>query len=297
MARKRTEFGLPNISLVIPCFQQGRYLEDCIRSVLDQKYPNLEFFIMDGGSTDESRKIIRRYASRLTGWRSHHDGGQLYAVQDGFRRSTGEIMGWLNSDDQLAPWALRVVGSVFRQFPQVQWVTTMYPLVMTADGLVLPPRRAEGFNAEAFYRGRNVAFNPRFYTSMIQQESTFWRRGLWEAAGSRVDTSVHVAGDFELWSRFFEHAELYTLAVPLAIFRIRSDSGSNVKADLCREDYLRILAKYSRRPPSRLESFIRRIARELPERLLPLTGLAYPVFHIVRGTKGIPYAIRRSWIV
>jgi glycosyltransferase involved in cell wall biosynthesis len=297
MTPKKAGLDLPKISLVTPSFQQGRFLEDCIRSVLDPEYSNLEYFVMDGGSTDESKKVIRRYAGRLTDWRSHADRGHMDAVQDGFRRSTGEIMGWLNSDDRLTPWALRVVAAVFRQFPEVQWITSMYPMVMSAEGLVLAARRAEGFNAEAFYRGRNAPFNPRFYSSMIQQESTFWRRGLWEKAGGRVDTGLRVAGDFELWSRFFENAELYTLAVPLGIFRIQPDSFSSREFEPYMEVCRRVLANYSHRPPSRLESFTRRIARELPERWQPLTGLTYPVSHIVKGSGDGPYAIRRAWIV
>jgi glycosyltransferase involved in cell wall biosynthesis len=297
MTKLTPKSDLPKISLVTPSFQQGRFLEDCIRSVLDSEYPNLEYFVMDGGSTDESKKIIRRYAGRLTSWRSHADAGQMDAVQDGFRRSTGEIMGWLNSDDRLTPWALRVVAAVFRQFPEVQWITSMHPMVMNAEGLVLAARHAEGFHAEAFYRGRNAPFNPRFYMGMIQQESTFWRRGLWEKSGGRVDTGLRVAGDFELWSRFFEHAELYTLAVPLGIFRIQPDSFSSREFEPYMEVCRRVLSKYSRRPPGKLESFARRIARELPERWQPLTGLAYPVPLIVKGSGERPYAIRRAWIV
>ncbi|MGD0173078.1 MAG: glycosyltransferase family 2 protein [Anaerolineales bacterium] len=297
MARKKTGTILPKISLVTPSFQQGRFLEDCIRSVLGQEYPNLEYFVMDGGSTDESKKIIRRHADHLAYWRSHTDGGHMDAVQDGFYRSTGEIMGWLNSDDRLTPWALQVVAAVFRQFPEVQWITSMYPMIMNAEGLVLGARHVEGFHAEAFYRGRNAPFNPRFYSCMIQQESTFWRRGLWEKAGARVDTGLRVAGDFELWSRFFEQAELYTLAVPLGIFRIQPDSFSSREFKPYMEVCRRVLAKYSHRPPSRLESFARRIARLLPRRMQPLTGLAYPVSHIVKGSGDGPYAIDRAWII
>jgi glycosyltransferase involved in cell wall biosynthesis len=297
MATMNPQPDFPKISLVTPSFQQSRFLEACIRSVLDQEYPNLEYFVMDGGSTDGSVEIIRKYADRLSGWRSHADSGHMDAVQEGFQRSGGEIMGWLNSDDRLTPWALEVIAAVFRQFPAVQWITSMYPMVMNADGLVLAARRAEGFHSGAYYRGRNAPFNPRFYSCMIQQESTFWRRGLWEQAGARVDIGLRVAGDFELWSRFFEHAELYTLAVPLGIFRIQPDSFSSREFEPYMEVCRRVLAKYSHRPPGKLESLARRIARELPDRWQPLTGLAYPVSHIVKGSGDEPYAIRRSWIV
>lgn len=144
MATINPKPDFPKISLVTPSFQQVRFLEACIRSVLDQEYPNLEYFVIDGGSNDGSVEIIRKYADRLSDWRSHADNGHMDAVQEGFKRSGGEIMGWLNSDDRLAPWALEVVAAVFRQFPEVQWTTSMYPMVMNADGLVLAARRAEG---------------------------------------------------------------------------------------------------------------------------------------------------------
>jgi glycosyltransferase involved in cell wall biosynthesis len=295
--RVHSRNGSPHISIVTPSFNQGRFLEDCIRSVLAQEYPDLEYFVIDGGSTDGSVKIIRRYAGRLSGWRSHADAGHMAAVQEGFDRSSGGIMGWLNSDDVLAPWALRTVAAVFRQFPEVQWVTSMFPLVMDENGLVSGARRSEGFHAEAFYRGRNAPFNPWFYSSMVQQESTFWRRGLWEKAGGRVDASLRVAGDFELWSRFFEHAELYALAVPLGVFRYQRESFTAREFEPYIEVCRRVLAKYSRRPPSRIESLARRIARELPDRWHRWTGLAYPVNHIVRSGGRDPFMVRKAWIV
>jgi hypothetical protein len=284
-------------SLVTPSFNQGRFLETCMRSILDQGYPELEYFVMDGGSDDGSVEIIRRHADSLTAWRSCPDGGHMEAVQEGFGQSTGEIMGWLNSDDMLAPWTLRVVAEVFRLFPEVQWITSLYPMIMNEDGLVSGARKAEGFNADAFYRGRNAPFDPWFYSTMIQQESTFWRRGLWEKAGARVDAGLRVAGDFELWSRFFEHAELFGVAVPLGIFRFQRDSFTAREFDAYMDVCRRVLAKSSRRPPSRLEAFARRIARELPDRWQPLTGLAYPVAHIARSAGEQPFEIRKAWIV
>jgi glycosyltransferase involved in cell wall biosynthesis len=284
-------------SIVTPSFNQGAYLEYCLRSILDQEYPQLEYFVMDGGSSDGSVDIIRRYADRLTYWRSQPDGGHMDALQEGFRRSTGEVMGWLNSDDILAPWALRVAADIFRKFPQVEWITSMYPMVMNEQGLPCATRCVEGYHSRSFYRGRNAPLDSRFYSSMIQQESTFWRRSLWERAGARVDTSLRVAGDFELWARFFQHAELYAVEVPLGCFRFQRDSFTSREFDaylaVCRE----VLRKYGHRPPARIESLVRRFIRQLPERIRPLTGLAFPVNRIA-GLRGEPgWIIRPAWIV
>jgi len=110
----------PKISVVTPSFNQGQYLEETIRSVLDQGYPNLEYFVMDGGSTDDSVEIIRKYADRLTGWVSEPDGGQMHAINKGFARATGDIMAWLNSDDKYCPWTFNVIGRIFAGLPEVR---------------------------------------------------------------------------------------------------------------------------------------------------------------------------------
>lgn len=105
----------PRITIVTPSYQQAQYLEEAIRSVLLQGYPNLEYIVMDGGSRDGSVEIIQRYAPWLSYWQSQPDGGQSAALADGFARATGEILAWINSDDRLQPGALQRVG----QFLQI----------------------------------------------------------------------------------------------------------------------------------------------------------------------------------
>src|SRR5216683_453859 len=115
--------SLPKISLITPVFNSARYIEQTIRSALSQNYPNLEYFIIDGGSTDGSIDIIRKYESQISGWLSEPDKGMYDALNKGFARTTGEIMGWISATDMLHPGGLFVVGSVFASFREVRWVT------------------------------------------------------------------------------------------------------------------------------------------------------------------------------
>jgi len=254
----------PKISIITPSFNQATFLESCLRSVLDEGYPNLEYIVIDGASEDGSVEIIHRFARQLSFWVSEPDPGHFPALEKGFARATGEIMGWLNSDDLYLPWTLRVVGEIFASLPEVQWITSQYPILLSEDGLAIQMRRLDGFNRRAFYRGRNVPLNRFFYTGFIQQESTFWRRSLWERAGSRLDVTLPMACEFELWGRFWQLAELYGVGVPLAGFRIQKQQ----KTSLGFEDYLReaelVLQRYGLRSPGPAETMVLRLLRQLP---------------------------------
>src|SRR5579862_8034570 len=105
----------PRITIVTPSYQQAAYVEETLRSVLLQNYPALEYIVIDGGSSDGSANLIERYASRLAYWHSQRDHGQADAINQGFDRATGEIVGWLNSDDFLLPGALFAVAQAFQQ--------------------------------------------------------------------------------------------------------------------------------------------------------------------------------------
>jgi len=204
----------PRISIVTPVRNSERFLDAAIRSVLDQGYPDLEYIVVDGGSSDGSVDIIRRYEDRLAHWVSEPDPGMYSALNKGFARATGDVMGWLTATDILHHGALRVVGSVFAQLPTVEWVTGI-PTGLSEDGMTVsvgPLRR--------WSRGRFLLGANRY----IQQESTFWRRSLWERAGGRVDTERERFSDFELWLRFFRHAPLHPVRALIGGFRHHADS-------------------------------------------------------------------------
>src|SRR5512139_1414374 len=114
--------SLPLVSIITPSYNQARFLETTIRSVLDQDYPNLEYLIVDGGSTDGSREIIQRYSDRLAWWVSERDQGQTDAINKGFARARGEILAWLNSDDTYLPGAIQGAVDFLQDHPGVGMV-------------------------------------------------------------------------------------------------------------------------------------------------------------------------------
>jgi glycosyltransferase involved in cell wall biosynthesis len=203
---------LPRISLVTPVFNSAKYIEQTICSVLGQNYPNLEYFIADGGSTDGTVDIIRNYQSQISGWLSEPDNGMYEALSKGFARTSGEITGWISATDQLHTGGLAVVGSVFRDLPEVEWITAR-PTGFSQEGMTVLVLDLPRWSRSRFLAGAN---------RYIQQESTFWRRSLWEKAGSRLDCSQRIVGDFDLWLRFFRHAKLYSVDALIGGYRVHA---------------------------------------------------------------------------
>jgi glycosyltransferase involved in cell wall biosynthesis len=215
------------ISIVTPSFQQGRFLEDALRSVLDQSV-DLEYVVIDGGSTDGSVDVIERYQDRLTVWRSEPDRGQYDAINKGFQLTKGEIMGWLNADDFYAPNALSIVEDIFGRFPQVEWLTSTFAASANARGQIHSIRGVPVYDRDAFFRGFNLPVLGEHTSNFIPQESTFWRRSLWERVGGSVDASLEFAGDFDLWARFYGEAELWGVRAVIGVLRLQPEQKSRV---------------------------------------------------------------------
>lgn len=183
----------PRITVVTPSYNQARFLDATLRSIHYQGYPNLEHILIDGGSTDDSVQIIRRYEDRLAYWVSEPDKGQTHALMKGFSRATGEILAWLNSDDLYEQRTLWEIAEFFTRNPGAQFVYGD-ALWINEDGRILRPKKEIGFNWFIWLYDYNY----------IPQPSCFWRRGLYERVGG-VDPKFELAMDADLWARFAEH--------------------------------------------------------------------------------------------
>ncbi len=216
-----------------------RFLRETIDSVTGQRGDfTLEYIVVDGGSTDRTLEIIEANQRGISQWVSETDGGMYDGVTKGFSMSTGEVMGWLNSDDLYFPWALDYIAKIFSAMPQVQWVSTLTPIAVDAAGDILRVRKIAGFSREAFLDGVYVGFEglgDPLSTEFIQQESTFWRRSLWDAAGSAIIREYRTAGDFALWCSFMEQSLLYGLEPPLGAFRLHGEQLSSNRVEYLEE--------------------------------------------------------------
>jgi hypothetical protein len=202
---------LPRITLVTPSYNQAAFLQATLDSVLAQNYPHLEWIVMDGGSTDGSVEMLRRSAKHFAYWTSERDAGQADALNRGFARATGEIFGWLNSDDVLMPNALRCVGEYFARHPACHF--------LTGDGMFI---NADG--TRELYAVRGAAYTLRellhYCDEMyLPQPSVFFSRAAWERAGG-LDISLHYAMDLDLWLRLRQHSELHYVPQRLSCSRI-----------------------------------------------------------------------------
>ena len=217
---------LPTISIVTPSYNQAEFLETTIRSVLAQRYPQLEYIVIDGGSTDGSVDIIRKYEEHLAFWCSEPDGGQYHAIVKGFERSTGEIMAWINSDDFFLAHTFNLIATIMSDHPAVHWVTTSLRLGADREGNILYTAPVAGYSRESFLDGENTTFRWPNH-GWIQQEATFWRRSLWQPSAQEILTRFEYAGDFALWAEFFKSAHLYSVNSPLGVFRLHDAQKTN----------------------------------------------------------------------
>ena len=166
---------------------------------------------------------------------------------------------WLNSDDKYLPWTFSVVRDIFDAFPQVEWLTSLYPLIWNDCGQAVRCSFLSGFDRASFFRGANMPAPGKYARAVIQQESTFWRRSLWERAGSRIDDSLKLAGDYELWARFYRQADLYGVGALIAGFRLHGGQKTAHQAAEYLGEAEEVLRRYGGRRYGRGETLLRRL--------------------------------------
>lgn len=211
----------PKISIITPSYNSKKFIEETITSVISQKYPNLEYIIMDGASTDGTLEIIRKYEEYIAWWDSEPDKGMYDAINKGFKKSTGEIMMWINSDDILFPKSLFAIAKVFNDLPEVQWIHGQ-KATLNHDGIPVYIRKSQKFSYYSYFLDDY---------RWIQQEAVAWKRSLYENVGGYLDTNLKFAGDFELWTRFSKVSQLHLAPILIGGFRVSGDKQlSKVKS-------------------------------------------------------------------
>lgn len=209
---------LPKISIVTPSYNQRPYLAQTMRSVLCQRYPNLEYIVMDGGSTDGSAEYIESVGEHLSHWQSAKDGGQADAVACGFERSSGEICAWLNSDDLYAPGVLRFVAEYFNEHPEVEMLYSNRVFVKecnTVHAYWILPKHSDWLMSR---------------WDLIPQETAFWRRSFMDRVGG-VDPTFRFALDYDLFVRFMREGKVVRVPRFLGAFRIHESSKTSTELD------------------------------------------------------------------
>ena len=240
---------MPRISIITPCFNMEKYIEQTIQSILFQDYPNLEYIIVDGGSTDHTMEIINKYRSRISIIISEPDNGMYDAIDKGIKASTGEITAWLNADDSYFPWTLNTVAEIFTINPSVNWISGINAFIneqrLLTNVSTHPGAKTQNAILNGWYRKEVYGY--------LLQEGMFWRRHLYFESGG-LDKSYKYAGDFELWKRFAKYSDLVTIAIPLAGW-MRRKSGLYLGSPDKYRSEVRLACKGKKRYPSILWRF------------------------------------------
>ncbi|MGE5224775.1 MAG: glycosyltransferase family 2 protein [Omnitrophica WOR_2 bacterium] len=245
----------PRVSIVTPSYNQARFLEATIGSVLGQDYPEIEYIIVDGASKDESVEVIRRYQDRLAWWVSEKDKGQTDAINKGFSRATGEVLAWLNSDDTYFPGAVAEAVAYLQAHPEVGMVYGDANLIDEAGAVI------------GRFASRQTDYHRLLQGSVhIPQATTFFRAGLYRQVGL-LDPSLFFAFDYDLWVRLAKVSEIRYLPRLWANFRMHHLGKSVVNDDLCYPEMLQVHARERGGWLSRLR--LRAITRRLFYAWLP----------------------------
>jgi glycosyltransferase involved in cell wall biosynthesis len=225
------------ITLITSVYNRADLVEKTINSILSQNYPNLEYIVIDDNSADNTAEVVKKYEKYLTYYKNDKNLRLYKNLNLGYAKATGEIMGWLNSDDLLHPGCLSIVNEIFSEFEKVDWITGI-PNARDIDGRITKVVNAPVWSKEIFYYDEPKS---------IQQESTFWRRSLWEKAGGKISEDYPNAADHELWMKFFLQADLYVVTALLGSFRNHGAQLSLEKRAEYLEELKKIREEYSKK--------------------------------------------------
>lgn len=224
---------IPKISIITPSYNQGQFLEETILSVLNQDYPNLEYIIIDGGSTDNSVDIIKKYEGRLAYWVSEKDQGQTHAINKGFKRATGEVVNWLNSDDLLEQGALVILAKEIEEGPTSDFYFGDFS-VINSEGIKLFSRKSGPYKFNTLFWGRQLSCQP----------AVFFRRKLLENIGY-LDESLDFCMDTEFWIRAAcKGAQFHQISSTLGIARMHGDAKTTQLQKVLHEEHKHIVRRY-----------------------------------------------------
>ena len=220
--------SLPLVSIITPSFNQARYLEATIESVLLQNYPRLEYSIVDGGSTDGSLEIIRKYEGRLAWWVSEKDQGQTDAINKGFAHARGDVLAWINSDDTYEPSAISSAVEFLQDHLEIGLVYGDANYINEDDRVIgrFPAAQTDLVRLRRGY-------------VHIPQQAAFLRADLWRAVGP-LDPSFYFAMDYDLWVRLAARSQVKYIPQTWANFRLHT-TGKTIAADnRCWPEMLRV---------------------------------------------------------
>ena len=256
------------VSIVTPSFNQSAYLEQAMKSVLDQDYPNIEYIVMDGGSTDSSVDIIKRHAARLAFWTSERDRGQADAINNGMAHAHGEILAWLNSDDYYLPGAISSAVKIFEQNPDI---------VLIYGDMLAVNENSETINALKY---QQLTLEDLLCFQIIGQPAVFFRREVFEKSGE-LDTTFHFLLDHQLWIKIATQGQILHVNQTWAAARYHAEAKNRAKAAEFGREAFRILdwASHDEKLSSILASAAKRAtasAHRVDARYLLDSGQSWP---------------------
>lgn len=234
--------NLPKISIITPSFNQVKFLEQTIKSILNQEYKNYEYIIMDGGSSDGSLEIIKKYADKLAYFESKPDKGQADAIYRGFQIASGEILCWVNSDDLLLPGALMKVAKWFKENPDKNWVTGG-TIIIDENGLIFRDKRG----APLFNMGAKVGkIELLYFGHPFNQPASFWRKDFFLKVNG-FDRQLNFCFDYDLFLKFAMIERSGRIKDLLAKFRYHADSKSSTLREIRNKENQLLWKKYKRK--------------------------------------------------